>query len=166
MKRINIVDIRNSDSITGLINLIPELDINTFVHIDPYQINSPNENGDTYIDGFIEASKKGVKCFLWYGFTTLKEKRDLNRVILDSLNRLDDISLSCHELILKEIQEDNVKANPGILGCGILTSNLSEKSKKLISEFSGLMVEIYKNVEYKNISGALYGEMIILKVAQ
>ena len=71
----NKVETKLMDSATGFTNLLPLLNARTFVHIDPYLISQTNENGDSYINGFIEASKKGIKCFLWYGFTTLKEKR-------------------------------------------------------------------------------------------
>jgi len=157
----DIVETRNSDSATGLINLISELNSNAFIHIDPYEINTPNENGDTYIDGFVKASKKLIKCFLWYGFTTLKEKRELNSVIIDNVKELDGINITCNELILKEIEEDNIKLNPGILGCGILTSNLSIKSRKLIAAYSDMMIDIYRNSKYKEMSGELYSDMII-----
>ena len=37
----------------------------TFLHIDPYEIDKTNNNGHTYLDVLIGATKLGMKCLLW-----------------------------------------------------------------------------------------------------
>ena len=108
-----------------------------------------------------KASKKGVKCFLWYGFGTLKEKKEINDLLISRINQTDINSISCDELILKEIQENSIKINPGVLGCGILTSNLTKKSIGIISDFAKLLVEIYGETTFNGMSGELYYDKVV-----
>ena len=154
------VETRQIDSSIGLMDLIPKLNNETFVHIDPYLIHQPNKNGYSYLDVFFEASKKGIKCFLWYGYVTLEQKKELNEILISRINQTKNIEISCDELILNEIQENSIKINPGILGCGVLTSNLTQKSTKSISKFARLLVEMYKDSKFNGISGELHYEKI------
>ncbi len=149
------------DSVTGLINLIPKINKRAFVHIDPYLIYQPNKDGYSYLDGFFEASKKGIKCFLWYGFETLNEKNRINDILLSRIKKTEINGVSCDELILKAIHENSANINPGVLGCGILTSNLTKKSIKIISCYANLLVKIYKDSKFKGISAELYYDKII-----
>jgi len=152
---LNKVEMKLTDSATGLIKLIPNLSENAFVHIDPYVMHQPNNDGYSYLDGFVEASRKGIKCFLWYGFETLADQKEIDTLLIAKLQE-ESITFSCDELILKEIQEDSIPFNPGVLGCGILTSNLTKKSIDRIKEFASSLVDIYQEVEFKGVSGALY----------
>ncbi len=149
------------DSVTGLINLIPMLNNQSFVHIDPYVIYQKNEDGHSYLDGFFEAVKKGIKCFLWYGFDTLNEKRKINAYIVSGIKQTEPNTISCDELILNEIQDNTVSINPGVLGCGILTGNLSEKSIDIITRYANLLVDVYKDSTFNGVSGELYYDKII-----
>lgn len=155
------VETRQMESATGLINLVPKLNDKAFVHIDPYLIHQPNENGHSYLDGFIDASNKGVKCFLWYGFVTLEQKNEIDKLLISSINQTRNSNISCDELILNEIQDNTVDINPGILGCGILTSNLTKNSTEIISNYAKLLVEMYKDSEYNGTSGALYYDNLL-----
>lgn len=40
----------NCDSIDGVLKLLPSLPKSTFLHIDPYEIDKPNSNANTYLD--------------------------------------------------------------------------------------------------------------------
>jgi len=146
----------NRDSITGGLEIIPDLASQKTVlfHIDPYEIDKPNKDGYNYLDLFIEAASSGFKCFLWYGFNTLDEKIITNDFILSGINNTKNIS--CIELIMEIIEKDTVPCNPGILGSGILTANLSENSISVLSEYATLLVNAYKNVNYRNFRGSLY----------
>jgi len=157
------VETINMDSATGLIELIPKLNNQTFIHIDPYMVYQPNKDGYSYLDGFIKASRKGSKCFLWYGFDTLKQKKEINDKLILQINEADGLNTSCDELILKEIEENAVKINPGVLGCGILTSNLTDKSMQIIKDYASLLVQVYRDSKFKGMSGELYHEPIILR---
>jgi len=154
------VETINMDSASGLVNLIPDLDSRTFIHIDPYVMHEPNKDGHSYLDGFIKAAKKEIKCLLWYGFTTLREKKEINDILMSTIN---EVNISCDELILKEIKENSMTINPGILGCGIVTANLTNQSIGTIKGFASLLVEVYQDSKFKDISGELYHESIIAK---
>lgn len=151
---------RLMDSATGVMELIPELNSEDFIHIDPYFIHQPNKDGFSYLDVFFEASKKGVKCFLWYGFVTLEQKRQIKDLLTARISQHENIDISCDELILNEIQENSMRINPGILGCGILTSNLTRKSIDKIEGYAELLVEMYKGARFKGMDGGVYHDKI------
>jgi len=151
----------NQDSRIGLKNLLESLPESTLLHIDPYEIIEQASNGYSYLDLFVEASSMGIKCFLWYGFNTLEEKERLNKDIKDKVRKLTDRNLLGKELIMEIIEKDTVPCNPGILGSGLLTSNLSEKSLKAIEDCSRLLVDLWKGTTYQNYKGDLYQETIV-----
>ena len=159
------ISVFNQDSIIGLFDLLPNLPDSTLIHIDPYFIDKESSNGKTYMDLFIKASEQGLKCFLWYGFNTLDYKNQLNDYIKSKLVQSNISSTYCSELIMEVIQKDSIVCNPGILGCGILTSNLSKDSYKVISEYSDLLIDLYKGTNYCGFKGDLYQDIIINNVA-
>lgn len=57
---------------------------------------------------------------------------------------------------MNNIEKDTVSCNPGILGSGLFASNLSDKSNQQFIDLSRLLVEAYKNSQYKGIDGSLY----------
>jgi 23S rRNA (adenine2030-N6)-methyltransferase len=152
------INVFNLDSIVGVIDILPDLPKSTLIHIDPYIIDQPASNGMTYIDLFIKASEQGLKCFLWYGFLTLDDKNHINDYINQKLTQSEFSSAYCYELIMKIIQKDSVLCNPGVLGCGILTGNLSSDSNSIISEYADLLVDLYKGTTYLGFEGDLYKE--------
>lgn len=150
----------NCDSIDGILKLLPSLPKATFLHIDPYEINKHNVNGHTYLDVLISATKLGMKCLLWYGFITINDKQILNKSILEKLSKIGITNYICSELIMNSIKKDTIICNPGILGSGILATNLSQKSNSTILNYSNRLVEIYKNAQYKEFDGSLYNDII------
>jgi len=159
------ISVFNQDSVNGLFDLLPSLPDSTLIHIDPYYIDKESSNGKTYMDLFIKASEQGLKCFLWYGFNTLDNKNQLNNYIKAKLAQSNISSTYCSELIMEVIQKDSIVCNPGILGCGILTSNLSKDSYKVISEYSDLLIDLYKGTNYCGFKGDLYQDIVINNVA-
>lgn len=159
------ISVFNQDSVIGLFDLLPTLPDSTLIHIDPYYIDKKSSNGKTYMDLFIKASGQGLKCFLWYGFNTLDDKNQLNDYIKAKLVQSNISSTYCSELIMKVIQKDSIVCNPGILGCGILTSNLSKDSYKVISDYSDLLIDLYKGTNYCGFKGDLYQDIIINNIA-
>lgn len=153
--------LHNIDSLTGMTELLPKLPPNSFIHIDPYLINKPGSNGYTYLDIFIEASKLKIKCVLWYGYQTLNEKRELEELIRNSCKLESKHSISCHELTLKIIEPDTQPCFPGVLGSGLLTSNLSSISKAQINKYGDLLVDFYRSTTYKKYNGELYKDIIL-----
>lgn len=153
----------NCDSINGVLKLLPSLPKSTFLHIDPYEIDKPNNNGHTYLDVLIGATKLGMKCLLWYGFMTINDKQVLNKSVSEKLGKAGIKDYMCSELIMNAIKKDTVVCNPGILGSGILATNLSSKSNSMIQDCSKKLVGIYKDVRYKELDGSLYNDTISKK---
>lgn len=154
------ISVFNQDSVIGLFDLLPTLPDSTFIHIDPYYIDKQSSNGKTYMDLFIKASELGLKCFLWYGFNTLDEKNQLNDYIKTKLVQSSISSTYGSELIMEVIQKNSIICNPGILGCGVLTSNLSKDSNNIISKYSDLLIDLYKGTNYCGFKGDLYQDII------
>ena len=150
------INLLNRDSIEGTLELLSSLPASSFLHIDPYEIDKPGGNGRTYLDVFIEAAKAGMRCFLWYGYMTLKDKRHLEELIAQSLPEAGIRNATGVELTLKMIKEDIAKSNPGVLGSGILGVNLSEESNAVILKYAAWLEEIYKDAKYKNLDGSVY----------
>ena len=146
----------NRDSIEGTLELLSSLPASSFLHIDPYEIDKPGRNGRTYLDVFIEAAKAGMRCFLWYGYMTLEDKRHLEELIAQSLPEANIRNATGVELTLKMIKEDIAESNPGVLGNGVLGANLSEESNAVIQKYAAWLEEIYKDAKYKNLDGSVY----------
>lgn len=153
----------NRDSVFGVMDMLPTLPKSTLIHIDPYGIDQPSENGFNYLDLFVKATALGLKCFLWYGFNTLDEKKSINEFITHKLNNYTNANLSCVELIMETIQKDTTPCNPGILGSGLLTSNLSTKSISTILNYSELLINLYKGTTFNGFNGGLYRDIIEIK---
>lgn len=154
----NCIVIRNCDSTKDVMELLPTLPKQSFLHIDPYEIDKAGTSGNTYLDIFIQATRLGMKCLLWYGFMTLDDKLALEKYITTNLHELGLKNVIGSKLIMNRIRKNTVVCNPGILGSGLLASNLSEKSNHQLLNLSQLLVDIYKNSQYKGSDGSLYNE--------
>ena len=150
----------NCDSVDGILKILPSLPKATFLHIDPYEIDKRNNNGHTYLDVLTSATKLGMKCLLWYGFMTISDKTRLNKYVSEKLKKANIKDYTCSELIMNAIRKDTIICNPGILGSGILATNLSQCSKAIIQNYSNKLVEIYKNAQYKKFDGSLYNDTV------
>ncbi len=150
------------DSIIGALDLLPVLPASTLMHIDPYAVNEPSTNGYDYMDLFVKATKKGLMCFLWYGFNTLNEKKYLNDFISGKFSNKSTENLSCTELVMDIIQPDAIPCNPGILGSGLLTSNLSKPSVSAISDYAKSLVKLYENTQYNGYKGSVYQNIVTI----
>ena len=120
------VRLYNTDSLEGVMKLLPSLPKDSFIHIDPYEIDKKGTSGLTYLDILIEATQLGMKCLLWYGFMTQHDKSHLNSYITTRLEEARIKDYICAELIMSSIRQDTVLYNPGIIGSGILGTNLSQ----------------------------------------
>lgn len=156
----NRIIIQNCDSTKGVMDLLPALPKSSFLHIDPYEINTKGIDGHTYFDIFIEATRLGMKCLLWYGFMTLDDKRELNKYMASQLQKSEIKNVVGANLIMSNIRKNIVSSNPGVLGSGLLASNLSEKSNRQLLDFSHTLVHIYRNSQYNGSDGSLYNELI------
>lgn len=155
------VMIQNCDSTKGVMDLLPTLPKDSFLHIDPYEIDKIGVSGHTYFDIFIQASRLGMKCLLWYGFMTLDDKQRLDKYMDSHLQNSGIQNIIGSELIMNCIRENTVYCNPGILGSGLLATNLSAKSNCQLLNFTRLLVDTYKNSQYKSQDGSLYYELFL-----
>ena len=150
------VEIHHTDSLKGTIELLPSLPASSFIHIDPYEIDKKGDSGVTYLDILIQATQLGMKCLLWYGFMTGDDKASLDNYITSSLEKAGIKDYTGVELTMNSIRKDSVLCNPGILGSGILATNVSQASKDIILDYSNQLVDIYKDAKYKDYDGSLY----------
>lgn len=146
----------NTDSIEGVMQLLPSLPTSSFIHIDPYEIDKKGDSGKTYLDVMVEAARLGMKCLLWYGYMTADDKSRLNRYITETLEAGGIKEYTHIRLTMNSIQKETVACNPGILGSGILAANLSEVSCSMIGSYSDKLVDIYTGVMYKGRDGSLH----------
>ena len=149
------VEIHHADSSRGTIELLPSLPTSSFIHIDPYEIDKKGDSGVTYLDVLIQATLLGMKCLLWYGFMTGDDKASLDNYITSSLEKAGIKDYTGVELTMNSIRKDSVLCKPGILGSGILATNVSQASKDIILDYSNQLV-IYKDAKYKDYDGSLY----------
>lgn len=149
------VEVHNTDSLEGTMQLLPSLPRSSFIHIDPYEIDKKGDSGYTYLDVLIKATQLGMKCLLWYGFMTEDSKESLDKYITSSLKKEGIKSYTCVELTMNSIRKDSILCNPGILGSGILATNLSQESQNMILDYGNKLVNIYKNAKYKEYNGSL-----------
>ena len=154
------VEMHHADSSRGTIELLPSLPSSSFIHIDPYEIDKKGASGLTYLDILIEATQLGMKCLLWYGFMTQHDKSHLNSYITTRLEEARIKDYICAELIMSSIRQDTVLYNPGIIGSGILGTNLSQKSNTAILDYSDILVRLYQYAKYKDHDGSLYRDII------
>lgn len=150
------VEIHHADSSRGAVELLPSLPTSSFIHIDPYEIDKKGDSGVTYLDVLIQATLLGMKCLLWYGFMTGDDKASLDNYITSSLEKAGIKDYTGVELTMNSIRKDSVLCNPGILGSGILATNLSQTSTDIILDYSNQLVDIYKDAKYKDYDGSLY----------
>ena len=150
------VEIYHADSSRDTIELLPSLPTSSFIHIDPYEIDKKGNSGVTYLDVLIQATLLGMKCLLWYGFMTGDDKASLDNYITSSLEKAGIKDYTGVELTMNSIRKDSVLCNPGILGSGILATNLSQTSTDIILDYSNQLVDIYKDAKYKDYDGSLY----------
>lgn len=154
----NRIIIQNCDSTKGVMDLLPTLSETTFLHIDPYEIDVKGIGGHTYFDIFAQATKLGMKCLLWYGFMTLDDQSRLDKYIASHLQKTNFQNVLGSKLIMNNIKKETIPCNPGVVGSGLLASNLSDKSNHQLFDFTRLLVEIYKNSQYKGYDGSLFSE--------
>ena len=136
------VEIHHTDSLKGTIELLPSLPASSFIHIDPYEIDKKGDSGVTYLDILIQATQLGMKCLLWYGFMTEDDKESLDNYIVSSLEKAGIKDYIGVELTMNSIKKDSIVCNPGILGSGILATNVSQTSKDIILDYSNKLVDI------------------------
>ena len=120
--------------------------LKTLVHIDPYRPFEETASGLTSLDLFGALSRRGVRTVLWYGYDSTETRafcwEQMRSVV--AANQLDTTALWCGEINLLALQEPDLKINPGVTGCGILTSNLSDQANAACARLGKALAEIYQ----------------------
>jgi len=152
------------DSISGTYRMLHTLTPDDFLHIDPYLILEPNAEGLTYFNVFLEATRRSIKCMLWYGYFTTAEQRAMEARFQAAMASDDTLArhhLDGVEVALDLIQPDSIVVNPGIVGCGVLTSNLSQASREAVSALAAGLLEIYEeSVLFGSHPGRLHARQL------
>lgn len=152
------------DSINGLNSEISNFNLRDLIHFDPYLLFEKNSEGISYFDLFIRSTLKKVKNVLWYGFFVENQKKELLDKISKKLNSFEintqNYNIQNMIINLKIMQKNSVLVNPGVLGCGLIVSNLSDKSIMIMKKQKSELEKIYQKSIFQNHSGRLDGEII------
>ena len=161
----NKVQIYKNDSLKTIYSQLDEYSSLDFIHIDPYMIFEENDEGKTFFNLFLDATKKGMKAMLWYGYENNYQKKCLynmmkEKFVFSGIKYNNVISI---ELFLPSLQENEIIVNPGVVGCGVVISNLSQKSIGEFDILSDELVKIYQDsIIYGKFSGKFKKEKFIL----
>lgn len=131
------------DSRSALAILAGRLAPDCFVHIDPYFVHKADAQGNTYFSGFVRVAASGAKGILWYGFNTLGERARLHAFFERQPTPKGQV-LRGMEIMSVLIGRHRPVVNPGVLGCGILVANLSDKSQAVFSRLAHDLVQLYQ----------------------
>jgi 23S rRNA (adenine2030-N6)-methyltransferase len=148
----------NTDSISDIHKNIDKYDQNTFIHFDPYMTFEKNENNLSFADVFIECLEHGIKCFCWYGFMTRDQQLYIHNEIRKQISNkgITTDQFCGYDVYLNAITNDEITFNPGILGCGIMTGNLSQKSDLILKTYQNELLKVYRGIKYdENFDGSL-----------
>lgn len=159
-----IVEVKNTDGVSvvckGLSALNGKDASKMLVHIDPYDPFETGKNGLTPVDLFCQAGKCGVKAILWYGFDSINGHSTFLHNLMQAFkkNELDPASqnLWLGEIQLAAFEDVYSNYNPGVFGCGIICSNLSDKSLAACKQLGKGLEQIYKSASLPDgSSGAI-----------
>ncbi len=118
------------------------------VQIDPFDPFEKSENGLNSIELFCYCSKQGFKTVFWYCYESYYTREKLiekvREYFVTKALSLSEYSLWCGDISLITI--DN-PAFEGLLGCGILCSNLSEKSIVACNNLGKALSKIYETAK-------------------
>ena len=153
----------NTDSIMATLEMLPALNSDDLIFFDPYYPFKEGKGGNSFFDVFINSTEHQIMSIFWYCYFTLKEKHKIKKKIRESVmsNPIVDKNVKSFEILLKIIEEDSLTVNPGVLGCGLLVSNLSSRSLKTLNDQSSELVKIYRGTKlFGKYPGDLIKEII------
>ncbi len=158
------VQVVQGDGIGLLNRLLASLDSleirNTFAHLDPYLPFAANAEGITSVDLFCEMSRRGGKTMLWYGFDSKSSQEHIHQQLQHAFHAppfhptVDQ--LWCGEITLNAIHIPDYPFNPGVMGCGIILSNMSNASQTACKHLGEALETLYASATLPHHqSGAL-----------
>lgn len=147
-----------------------------FVHLDPYLPGErASEDSLSSDELFFQLASRGIKVMLWYGFhaSSSNETDERFRISRDArwqqINdaasdlEIDDLSLWCGEVFLRDMLRGPLPDDLGIHGCGVLCANLSDASIDRCRGAGEALVRWYDGATMSNgVAGDLVFEEIRL----
>jgi len=158
------VQVVQGDGIATLARLLtsaePEEMNDTFALLDPYQPFAANAEGTTAVDVFCELSRRGGKAMLWYGFDSAGAQAYIHQQLqyafqVHSLHP-PVYRLWCGEVTLNAIHTPGYRFHPGVMGCGIILSNVSSPALTACKQLGEALETVYASATLPHQqSGAL-----------
>ena len=132
----------------------------TFAHLDPYQPFAANAEGITTADVFCEMSRRGSKAMLWYGFDSVDDQEHFHQQFQHAFQAHTFCPpahlLWCGEITLNAIHAPDYRFHPGMMGCGIILSNVSSASQTACKDLGKALETLYASARLPHHqSGAL-----------
>lgn len=131
-----------------------------FAFIDPYRLLVRSINKMNSFDLFAYLADRGVKTTLWYGYDTDELREMLFTGLKKSLAAykvdLTKVSLWCGDINLVSMNDATFDESPGIMGCGMVCANLSEKAILACDGLGQELEKIYEKTKFPDgHSGAI-----------
>ena len=131
-----------------------------FAFIDPYRPFVRSENKMNTLDLLSYLAGRGVKTVLWYGYDSDEYRQMLLAGLKKSLAAykvdMTKVSLWCGDINLAAMNDATFDESPGLLGCGIVCANMSEKA---VIACDGLGQELAKIYEKSKFPDGHSGEL-------
>ena len=118
----------------------------TFLHVDPYRPSEPGHGGESPLGLFARAAEREVGCMLWYGF----DARDARALVLDALRERIAGGAWYGEVSLHAEDLSEVGFDLGVLGCGVVMSNVGEEALGACSRLGEGLAQAYAGARLPN----------------
>jgi len=118
----------------------------TFLHVDPYRPLESGRGGESSLGLFAGAAQRGVGSMLWYGFDATSERA----LVLDALREQIAGGAWYGEVCLRAEDLSEVGFDPGVLGCGVVMSNVGEEALAACSRLGEGLASAYAGARLPN----------------
>jgi 23S rRNA A2030 N6-methylase RlmJ len=131
-----------------------------FAPLDPYLPFARDDDGRDCADLFCELTAKGARVMLWYGFGSEDElavlMKELRTVAAAHSLRTADHRIWRGEIVLAAMHDSDFDINPGVMGCGVLCSNIGANAVSACAKLGQELARIYSDARFpEGSTGAL-----------
>lgn len=126
----------------------------TLVHIDPYNVLEEQTPGLNSLNLFLNLSKLGFRCILWYRYENIDEQN----MYFNILCKLAELPMKfwCADVKVLAANSQLFISETDITHFGVITSNLSDQSMDICNQFSKEFERIYSTAKFPDgQSGAI-----------
>jgi len=126
----------------------------TLVHIDPYNVLEEETPGLNSLNLFLNLSKLGFKCILWYRYENIDEQN----MYFNILYKLAESPMKfwCADVKVLAANSQPFISETDITHFGVITGNLSDQSMDICDQFSKEFERIYSTAKFPDgQSGAI-----------